>query len=137
MKLRENVLKQTIKEILKIDVMTNSRKRDIVDARKIYSNILHNQGQGVTHISKTLHKDHSTIIHYIKEGSMLLLMDTTYKVNYNNVLESFARKMEGGEIVDMTREELEIEVSSLRIKLHDIKVKFLNHLRKVNSDRWG
>jgi|2_EtaG_2_1085320.scaffolds.fasta_scaffold45308_2 hypothetical protein len=137
MKLRENVLKQTIKEILKIDVMTNSRKRDIVDARKIYSNILHNQGQGVTHISKTLHKDHSTIVHYIKEGSMLFLMDTTYKANYNNVLESFARKMEGGEIVGMTREELESEVSSLRIKLYDIKVKFLNHLRKANTDRWG
>ena len=68
---RENTLKVLIHKLLKIDIMKKSSRRDVVDARKIYSTILHTQGQGVTHISKTLRKNHATIIHYIKDSEIL------------------------------------------------------------------
>ena len=129
---RENTLKVLIHELLKIDIMKKSRRRDVVDARKIYSTILHTQGQGVTHISKTLRKNHATIIHYIKDSQILLLMDKKYKENYNFVLDAFTRKMEGGEIVLMTRLELEHEIARLREENYNIKLRYLNHLRNLN-----
>lgn len=129
---RENTLKVLIHELLKIDIMKKSRRRDVVDARKIYSTILHTQGQGVTHISKTLRKNHATIIHYIKDSEILLLMDKKYKENYNFVLDAFTRKMEGGEIVLMTRLELEHEIARLREENYNIKLRYLNHLRNLN-----
>ena len=128
---RENTLKELIHELLNIDIMKKTRQRDVVDARKIYSTILHTQGQGVTHISKTLRKNHATIIHYIKDSAILLLMDKKYKHNYTCVLDAFTRKMEGGEIVLMTRLELEHEIARLREENYNIKIRYLNHLRNV------
>jgi len=126
---RENTLKELIHELLKVDVMNKSRDRHIVDGRKIYSNILFAEGQGVTHISKTLRKNHATIIHYIKDAETLLLMDKHFKTNYDAILSAFTRKIEGGEICLMSRLQLENEVSRLRDENYDLKLRYLNHIR--------
>lgn len=130
---REDTLKQLILELLGVDIMVANRNRELVDARKIYSTILHSQGQGVTTIAKTIDKNHATIIHYIKDSEILLLMDKTFKDNYDMICNAYDRKMQGGEIPLMTRLQLENEVERLREENFNIKLKYLTHLNKQNE----
>jgi len=68
-------LKRIVNDIFLVDLEVINRKRDVVDARKVYSKILRDNGYSYDLIGKTLGKDHSTIIHYIKNIEYILSYD--------------------------------------------------------------
>jgi hypothetical protein len=68
-------LKRIVNDIFLVDLEVISRKRDVVDARKVYSKILRDNGYSYDLIGKTLGKDHATIIHYIKNIEYILSYD--------------------------------------------------------------
>lgn len=64
-----------VNEVFLVDLTLNNRKRETVDARKVYSKILRDKGHGYKFIGETINKDHATIIHYIKNIDHLLSYD--------------------------------------------------------------
>ena len=64
-----------VNEVFLVDLTLNNRKRETVDARKVYSKILRDSGYSYEFIGKTINKDHATIIHYIKNIDHLLSYD--------------------------------------------------------------
>ena len=123
-------LKRIIHEILNVDVMNMSRKRHIVDARKIYANILHERGMSYIGIGRTLKKDHATVIHYIKDSEVLVLMDKSYKRNYERVFAAFERTIEDSDISQYSRFELEEEIERLRAINNELKTRLLEFYQK-------
>ena len=64
-----------VNEVFLVDLTLNNRKRETVDARKVYSKILRDSEYSYEFIGKTINKDHATIIHYIKNIDHLLSYD--------------------------------------------------------------
>jgi hypothetical protein len=124
------MLKEIIQETLGVDVMRKSRKRNVVDARKIYSSILHSKGFGPTFIGNSLLKNHATILHYIKETQILILMDQEYRNNHERISDAYERRMADGTINLLSRTELEEEINRLRVENHELKLNYLNSVRR-------
>jgi chromosomal replication initiation ATPase DnaA len=80
-----NDIIRTIKEVLKIDLLKNlkTRKRDIVDARRIYAGLAKNHtSQFLSQIGKVIHKDHSSICHYIKTCNNIKETNKDFEMKY-------------------------------------------------------
>lgn len=133
---KADILKEIILEELGIDVMNKRSMREIVDARKIYSYILQETGQyGCSLISKSLQKNHATILFYWREMETLLLIDIDIKSSYNIVKEAYQRKIEKGELSLMTRLELEQAHERLRDYYHDLRLDYLDKLSEIQKLR--
>lgn len=137
---RAFILKEIILEELDIDVMEKCRKRNIVDARKIFSYILMKSANyGCTKIARLLNMNHATIIFYLKEIETLMLVDTDVKKDYEIVYEAYTRKISGGELSLMTRLELEKEVERLRARYYELQVDYLkikDENRRFNNETY-
>jgi hypothetical protein len=75
-------LKGIVNEAFLVDLDIDNRKRETVDARKIYSKILRDSGYSYQAIGKTINKNHATIIHYIKNIEHLLSYDKVLYFKY-------------------------------------------------------
>lgn len=128
---KDTILKNIIQDLLGVDVMHKSRKQHIVDARKIYSNILRNKGWSLHHIGKSLRKDHSTIIHYLKDSQVLVLMDKKYKDDFDTITTVFEKRMVSIATGGLSRTELELEVERLREENYEIKMRMLNLIKQT------
>ena len=128
---KDLILKNIIQDLLGVDVMHKSRKQHIVDARKIYSNILRNKGWSFFAIGKSLRKDHSTIIHYLKDSQVLVLMDKKYKDDFDTVTTVFEKRMVSIATGGLSRTELELEVERLREENYEIKMRMLNLIKQT------
>jgi len=60
-------LKYIINKIFGVNVMKNSRQRDVVDSRLIYSKILRDRKYTLKSIGRSICKDHTTILHYLNQ----------------------------------------------------------------------
>jgi hypothetical protein len=65
-------LAEIIKSIFNEDVKDKTQRREIVDARMIFSKILRERGYTYSSIGMFLKKDHSTIINYMRNVHSLL-----------------------------------------------------------------
>jgi len=128
---KDLILKNIIQDLLGVDVMHKSRKQHIVDARKIYSNILRNKGWSFFAIGKSLRKDHSTIIHYLKDSQVLVLMDKKYKDDFDTITTVFEKRMVSIATGGLSRTELELEVERLREENYEIKMRMLNLIKQT------
>jgi Sec7-like guanine-nucleotide exchange factor len=71
-----------VNEVFLLDLTLNNRKRETVDARKIYSKILKERGHTFQAIGKEINKDHATIVHYLKDIDFLLSSDSLLMDKY-------------------------------------------------------
>jgi chromosomal replication initiation ATPase DnaA len=78
-----NYLKGVIEKVLDLDISKNCRERDIVDGRIIYSKILRDRGHTLSNIGQPVHKDHTTILHYLKQFDSLYEYDKKFSSNYD------------------------------------------------------
>ena len=75
-------LKYIIDKIFGVNLMKNSRQRNIVDSRLIYAKILRDRGHTLKSIGRSIHKDHTTIIHYINQVDHLIKHDVRLAEKY-------------------------------------------------------
>ena len=62
-------LQKIIETVFDVNLLDKSRRREIVEARIVYSNILHEVNNlTISAIAKTLGKNHATVIHYLKRA---------------------------------------------------------------------
>lgn len=72
----------------KQDLRSRARKREFVDARKLFCIIMRKEAKkSTTEIGYTLRKDHSTVVHATATGEDLLTVDKAFKKQYNVLLE--------------------------------------------------
>jgi hypothetical protein len=89
-----NQLKFIINFVFDVDILTEKRKRKYVDARKVFSKILNDNGFGSSIIGKYLKKDHSSIIHYLKTVNSLIKFDQLLMDRYLYSKDMYLNKKE-------------------------------------------
>ena len=76
MKYTEDRLKNIVNQVFKVDVMEKTRKREVVEARMVYSRILRDsEYMTLSRIAKSLNKNHATILHYNKNFKYFIKPD--------------------------------------------------------------
>jgi hypothetical protein len=70
-----NKVKQIVELVTGVKIIENNRKREVIDARMIYTKILRERGASLVSIGMTINKDHTTIIHYLRTMDSLLITD--------------------------------------------------------------
>lgn len=83
-----------------VDIMSDNRKRVVVESRMIFSKILYTQHNiGYTDISRMLNKTHASIFHYIKGFDSLLKYDENFRKRYLNIMNVY---LNGIDITDIS-----------------------------------
>ena len=129
---KTQLLRAIILDLLHQDVMKKSQKREMVDARKIYATILFSKGFGKTFIARSILKNHATILHYLNDTEVLLLMDAEFKEKHEKISNAFERRLADSSMNLMNRTELENELEKLREENHELK---LMYLKKINKSK--
>jgi hypothetical protein len=95
LKISNSTLKTLINKRLKLNISSTSRKREIVEARNIYFSIcFHRMGMTATSISKTLSKNHATVLHALKKTDEWYEVDDNFKAKYDDII-NLAEKLNG------------------------------------------
>ena len=83
-------LREIIRLILNVDVkLDKSRRRETVNAKMVYSQILRNNNWTLKYIGRSIEKDHTTIIHYLKSMEGYMKSDINLVKSFNRVYEEF------------------------------------------------
>lgn len=60
-----DILSTIIKDVMGVEIVKRTNKREAVNGRKLFSKILSDRGYTRSEIGRYLKKDHSTIVHYM------------------------------------------------------------------------
>ena len=82
--MKHEKLIELINQTLGVDIKKETRIREYVYARFIYAKIMRDKGFSLSYIGNTINKDHSTIIHALKQFELLKKYDD-FKKMYNKV----------------------------------------------------
>jgi hypothetical protein len=75
-------LKVIVNKKFGLDLNTNTRKRDYVNARLVYAKILRERGYTHESIARSLNRDHATIIYYVRCASNIFMQDRFLEKKY-------------------------------------------------------
>lgn len=75
-------LKTIVDSVFGEDIRIKRRTRNLIDARRVFSKILHDRGYTFSSIGIFLKKDHSTIVHYLGDIDFLLKQERTLLKKY-------------------------------------------------------
>lgn len=106
-------LKRIVNEIFLVDLDSENRRRDTVDARKVYSKILRESGFGYELIAETIGKNHATVIHYIKNIGPILVYDEDLRNKYVACKNIFNKKVIS--ISEQVGKDADVYVTVLRL----------------------
>ena len=139
-------LKNVVNKIFEVDIMNGSRKRNIVNARLVYAKILREHGQQLTAIGKSLNRDHTTVIHYLKNAEtfmkhdsalnekFIMARDVFYSEN-NFSLEYSTEEDLRGKIVELTDKLEKFELKEEYVILSEAKYKRLKNIINLIEGR--
>jgi len=74
-----DLLRDIFNNTFNVDVLNRLRKREMVEARMMFSKILRERGYGLAVIGGFLNKDHTTIMHYLTEIENILKFGSVQK----------------------------------------------------------
>ena len=113
MQIGQEELKRIVNDTFLVDIEIESRKRDVVDARKVYSKILRDSGYSYESIGKTINKNHATIMHYVKNIEHLMSYDQILRNKYVACKNVFIKKKKS--ILDQVKKDVDIYVTVVRL----------------------
>jgi len=102
---------------LGVDVFSKKRKREIVEARFIYSKLLYEAGYTFKSIGRALGKDHSTVIYYRQQFEDLYITQKEFRMKHNLIKESLKDSDEIEFVKKVTRAEYKQQVVFLEKKV--------------------
>ena len=109
-------LQKIIEAVFDVNLLDKSRRREIVEARIAYSNILHEVNNlTISAIAKTLGKNHATVIHYLKHFHYIQ-MDNELWNKYLQCYNSYTEKAHP--VHDMELQKCKNYVYSLENKIN-------------------
>ena len=132
------ILKQIVNEIFMVDITSSSRKMNFVDGRKVYCTLMRELGFGYDYIGKTINRDHSTVIHYVRTTSHLMEYDAMFKRMYNACKKKYLSKDSNVQIksdneVHLALIELEEKLEKQIVDKKNQLLQFIEHLEKYEK----
>ena len=132
-------LREIVERHTNTDLMSKSRDREIIDARKIFANILHNFNFRNRVVTMYLQKNHATIIHYRRDFEALYNSDPDFRRLYDLCYEQFSgvgyERKTNTELIFLIKD-LENKNKLLNLELKNVKDELNTELRnrkKYNS----
>ena len=113
MQIGQEELKKIVNDVFLVDIDIENRKRDVVDARKVYSKILRDSGYSYELIGKTINKNHATIMHYVKNIEHLMSYDQILRNKYVACKDVFIEKKKS--ILDQVKKDADIYLTVARL----------------------
>ncbi len=106
-------LKNIINKRLKVNISSKSRKKEIVEARNIYFSIcFHRIGMGPTRISKTLNKNHGTVINSLRKTDQWYEFDCDFRKKYDDIVSLFEKLS----IISVDRDVKKVDINIVALK---------------------
>jgi hypothetical protein len=105
-------LRLIISEIFDVDVIKKGGNRNLVNSRKVFAKIMIGRGYSLSSIGRYLEKDHTTIIHYVRDVDALLKYTPNVLNKYLMVKDKF-NKVEGDLLITVRERELQSSIDSL------------------------
>jgi hypothetical protein len=87
-------LKIIVDNVFGEDITIKRRTRNLIDARRIFSKLLYDRGYTFSSIGIFLKKDHSTIVHYLRDIDSLLKQEQNLLKKYIICRDSFLNDRE-------------------------------------------
>ena len=109
-----DVLKQIINDVFLVDINDNSRFRNLVDAKRVYSKILRDMGCSYPSIGSSIGKNHATVMHYIKTIDTILTYDANVRNKYIACKNIFVEKKDS--VFDELKKDVDVYVTVVRLK---------------------
>jgi hypothetical protein len=122
-------LRSIIEEVFEVDVMMKGGNRNLVNSRKVFSKILTSRGYTLSAIGKYLEKDHTTIIHYVRDVDALLKYTPNVLNKYLIVKDKFT-KVEGEILMTVKERELKEMVDLLNARIEEL-------ITENNNYKWN
>lgn len=140
--LEKESLKEIVSGVFGVDISLKNRKRNSVDARRIFSKVLRERGYTYESIGDSLDRDHATIIHYISTIDSILTFDKGLRDKYiackNVFLEGRAplmvERMKKDADVYMAVIRLNDELQEIIKEKKEILTKFVNYIEKYEKE---
>jgi predicted AAA+ superfamily ATPase len=130
---RSQVLRRVIEDTLNIDITNRTRQRHFVDARKIYTKILHKDGDKITQIANSLKMNHATIIHYLNDIDVLMMIEKDLKNDFEKIQYGYHNRLKNVYVTYLTRPELELEFIELQRENRLLKQQIADLSRELNK----
>jgi hypothetical protein len=124
-----NILYGIVTKVFEDDILHGRRYRNVVDARKVYSYIMHQEGYTYSEIGRFMLKNHATILHHCNDAPHILKFDHELKEKY---LLCRSRYLEAIGNADYIREDSSnkklitiIDEKDVKIQALEEKIKYL------------
>jgi hypothetical protein len=112
---KAKMLFEIVNGVFMTDISRDTRKREVVNGRKVYSMILREYGYPFQKIGEGILKDHATIMHYLRDIDWQLKYDEDLKDKYTECRDKFHAND------DSPKEESEANVESLIEEVYDLR----------------
>ena len=112
------------------DIIKPCRLRPNVDSRKVYARILKDRGWNLCQIGRSLHRDHSTIHHYLKDFEWLLIHDPKVRDHYLAIKGDLDRTLHTDPLYSLEDEALVARIHELR----EEKAFLISALKRLQSE---
>ena len=125
-------LREIVERHTNTDIMSKSREREVIDARKIFANILDSFNFRNRVVTEYLQKNHATIIHYRRDFEYLYQADPDFRRLYDLCYEQFSgvgyQRKTNTELIFLIKD-LEKQKNMLTLELKSVKDELNTELR--------
>ena len=124
-------LKEIVSKVFDTDINIKTRKRNNVEARMIFSKILREDGNTFESIGKAINKDHSTIVYYVNQASVLIKQSIELSDKYLECKNCYIDNLDVV-LPQMKYDELKNEVLELKLLINQLTIE-RNEIIKVQE----
>lgn len=124
-------LKEIVSQVFDTNINIKTRKRNNVEARMIFSKILREDGNTFESIGKAINKDHSTIVYYVNQASVLIKQSIELSDKYLECKNCYIDNLDVV-LPQMKYDELKNEVLELKLLINQLTIE-RNKIIKVQE----
>ena len=124
-------LKEIVSKVFDTNINIKTRKRNNVEARMIFSKILREDGNTFESIGNAINKDHSTIVYYVNQASVLIKQSIELSDKYLECKNCYIDNLDVV-LPQMKYDEIKNEVLELKLLINQLTIE-RNKIIKVQE----
>ena len=124
-------LKEIVSQVFETNINIKTRKRNNVEARMVFSKILREDGNTFESIGNAINKDHSTIVYYVNQASVLIKQSIELSDKYLECKNCYIDNLDVV-LPQMKYDELKNEVLELKLLINQLTIE-RNEIIKVQE----
>jgi hypothetical protein len=124
-------LKEIVSKVFDTNINIKTRKRNNVEARMIFSKILREDGNTFESIGNAINKDHSTIVYYVNQASVLIKQSIELSDKYLECKNCYIDNLDVV-LPQMKYDEIKNEVLELKLLINQLTIE-RNEIIKVQE----